>query len=79
MKPKSPEQIKARVLSRGNSGKPGRREPIALNPNGAVMNVMAQVLQSDAVKIAIGSYLEGRDLKGTWNLRITGAELIPVK
>lgn len=55
------------------------REPIPINPNGAVMSVINQVLQSDAIKIALGSFLEGRNLEGQWSLRITGAELIPVE
>lgn len=54
------------------------RQTISLKPDGAVMSVIAQVLQSDAIKIALGSFCEGRELEGQWALRITGAELVPV-
>lgn len=54
------------------------RQTIPLRPDGAVMSVIAQVLQSDAIKIALGSFCEGRELEGQWVLRITGAELVPV-
>jgi hypothetical protein len=67
----------AREKAKANGSTP-ERQPIPLNPNGAVMSVINQVLQQDAVKIALGSFLEGRDLPGQWALRITGAELIPV-
>jgi hypothetical protein len=53
-------------------------EAIELNPNGAVMSVLNIATQVDAVKIAIGSYLEGKGLKGDWRLEITGAKLVRV-
>ena len=76
MKPKSPEAVKDAAVARKNGHKP-ERHAIPLNPNGAVMSVINQVLQQDAIKIALGSFLEGRDLPGQWGLRITGAELVP--
>jgi hypothetical protein len=76
MKPTNPVAVAEAARARKNGHKP-EREPIPLNPNGAVMSVINQVLQQDAIKIALGSFLEGRDLPGQWALRITGAELVP--
>lgn len=56
-----------------------QRQPISLAPNGAVMSVIGQVLQQDAMKIALGSFCEGRELKGKWALRIVAAELVPIE
>jgi hypothetical protein len=52
---------------------------IRLADNGTVMAVINQVLQSDAVKIAIASYLEGGGKTGKWALKLVGAELVPEK
>ena len=76
MKPKNPNAVAEAAETRKNGRKP-ERQSIPLNPNGAVMSVINQVLGQDAVKIALGSFLEGRDLPGQWALRIIGAELVP--
>jgi hypothetical protein len=61
----------------------GDRKPVALKPDRATMSVVqsdaAQVAEAPATLIAIGSFLEGRGLERSWSLRITGAELVPVK
>ena len=57
------------------------RKPVALKPDAAVVSILQQVVdrlsQADTIKVALGSFCEGRELKGEWTLRITGAELVP--
>lgn len=67
-----------KAVKEAKAAKEEDRKAIPLNPNGAVMSVMNQVLQQDAMKIAIGSFLEGRELQGKWGLRIVSAEIVPV-
>ena len=55
------------------------RDPVAINPSGAVMSVINQVLNADAVKIALSGYIEGRGLIGDWRLEIQSARLVPVQ
>lgn len=75
---KDTEDIVDRVRRRADTRESrDTRKPIELNPQGAVMSVIGQVLQQDAVKIALGSFLEGRSLEGEWGLVITGATLVP--
>jgi hypothetical protein len=59
------------------------RKPVAFKPDAAVMSILHQLVtqlsQTDTIKVALGSFCEGRGLEGQWSLRITGAELVPVK
>ncbi len=56
-----------------------KREPIVLDPNGAVTSILGLALQADSTRIALGAFCEGRQLKGPWSVRITSAELVPVE
>jgi hypothetical protein len=76
--PASAEVVRLpRRLRRAQEREMGKRKPVDLDPGGAVMSVLNAALQSDAIRIALGSFLEGRDLKGDWTLEITGARLAP--
>lgn len=55
------------------------RKPIQFDPNGAVMAAITHALRSDGVRLALSAFIEGRQLKGSWNLRIEGAVLVPVE
>jgi hypothetical protein len=56
------------------------RQAVPLKVDGALMNVVAAAaMQSEAVRVGIATFLEGRELKGSWRLRITGAQLVPVE
>lgn len=59
------------------------RLPVVLKSSGAVDVILGVVLdritKDPVVKIALSAFIEGRRLKGSWGLRITGVELVPVE
>ena len=61
----------------------GERKTVTLKPDAAVMSILqqlvVQVSQTEIMKVSLNSFCEGRGLEGQWSLRITGAELVPVK
>jgi hypothetical protein len=79
MKKKIPAKVLEIARARKKGVKPDERAPLVLSPEGAVVSVINQALQQDAMRIAVSSFLEGRGLEGNWTLRVTGAELVPVK
>lgn len=71
----------AKIKAKADSRIPveDKREPITLNPNGAVVSILQMASQSDQIRVALAAFCEGRELKGQWSLRVTGAELVPAK